>query len=152
MAKVKKNKTVHLDAKFLPKRKRVLNGDPVVAHQTKRPRPAGADPDPSDDENALDSQNSISSIFWDSQGHLTPTASPMKSDAAPPVDQAAQDDKKVTAMAEIVLQSLREATELMCQSCRDNEHLQAVLARALESAAAQLVKNSEHPVADTRNI
>ena len=62
----------------------VVDAPVAVDQHTKRPRPVCTHPsgvDASDDENALDSQNSIGSTFWDSQG-LTPTASPMKSNVA----------------------------------------------------------------------
>jgi len=47
------------------------------------------------------------------------------------------------SMAEVVLQSLREAADLTCSSCRRNEHLNTVLARAVASAE-QLINHLEH--------
>jgi len=84
MEKMKKKKTVNLDATFFPKRKRVLNKRALrvldkkspVSKKAKRQQPP-VDPK-TDDENALDSQSSITSIFWDSQGvGTTPPASPV---------------------------------------------------------------------------
>lgn len=87
MEKIKGKKPVKLDAKFLPKkRKRVLNKRPLIvlnkkaqelkpAKRQRSPVVPTAEPD---DENALDSQSSITSIFWDSQGlGATPPTSPV---------------------------------------------------------------------------
>ena len=89
MDKIKNKKPVKLDATFFPqKRKRVLNKRTVLNKKTpdfkpaKRPRsPVQLVLEPKtepEDENALDSQSSITSIFWDSQGlGATPPNSPV---------------------------------------------------------------------------
>ena len=80
MQRIKKKKTVKLDATFLPKNKRVLNKRALrVLHKrdskVKRPRPQ---------LDVLDSQCSIASCFWDSQG-CGPAHGPPSPTLSPPV-------------------------------------------------------------------
>ena len=61
-----------------------------------------------------------------------------------PVNQSVRRPKKVMmSMAQVVFQSVREAADLTCDSCRHNQHLSAVLSRALASAQ-ELIDHMEH--------
>ena len=61
-----------------------------------------------------------------------------------PVNQAARRPNEVMmSVAQAVLQSVREAAGLTCNSCRQNKILDAVLSRALASAQ-ELINHIEH--------
>lgn len=88
MKKLKK-KTVKLDQTFLPKRSKVLIKRNIIEASSPVPKPQPAkrqrpdDDDQAEEDDALDSQTSITSCFWDSQGRgdsppSSPTMSPVK--------------------------------------------------------------------------